>query len=39
MDERDILCYTFNYEDREIYWVGSTLCIEEARKFFDDEKK
>ena len=39
IDGRDILGCTFYLENGEVYWIGSTLCIEEARNYFDDENK
>jgi homospermidine synthase len=39
IDGRDILGFTFYFANEEVYWVGSTLCIEEARNYFDEENR
>ncbi len=36
MDGRDILGLTYFLDNKEVYWIGSLLCIDEARSLFDN---
>lgn len=33
---RDILGLTFFLENKEVYWIGSTLCVDEAREIYEN---
>jgi homospermidine synthase len=37
IDGRDVLGLTYYLESGEVFWIGSTLGIDEARKLFDSE--
>jgi homospermidine synthase len=37
IDGRDVLGLTYYLENGEVFWIGSTLGIDEARKLFDSE--
>lgn len=39
IDGRDVLGLTYYLESGEVFWVGSTLGIDEARKLFEPDFK